>query len=84
MTRKTLPLAVRLPRITDGSEPITRFNATEVLPGCRNCTDSPEPMLKLSQLMIRLAVACVIVVVVPELVMLPTPETTTPPSGPPA
>ena len=84
LTRNTLPFAVRLPRITDGSGPVTRFNATEPLPGCRNCTDSPEPMLKPSQLMIRLAVDWVIVVTVPVLEMSPTPEITTPPTGPAA
>jgi hypothetical protein len=71
-----LPLPLRLPRITDGSEPITRFNATELLPGWTKTTDSPAPMPKLSQLMIRLPVDWVIVVTAPVLEMLPTPATT--------
>ena len=35
----------------DGSAPITRLSATELLPGCTNCTDSPALMPKLCQLM---------------------------------
>jgi len=49
-TRNTWPLAVRLPRMRDGSAPTTRFSATDWLLGCTKRTASPAAMLKLCQL----------------------------------
>ena len=82
LSRNTLPLELRLPRITDGSAPITRFSATDELPGCTNRTDSPPPMLKPCQLITTLDVDWVIVVAGPLVVIVATPERTTPSSGP--
>ena len=50
LIRNTLPFALRLPRMLDGSLPMTRFSATELLFGCTNCTLSPAAILKLCQL----------------------------------
>ena len=80
-TRKTLPLAVRLPRMFEGSDPSTRFKATELAVGCTNFTDSPAAMLKLSQLMAAFCVVCVISVLPAPLLMVALPAVTTPPAG---
>src|SRR6478736_2369476 len=81
-TRNTLPLAESLPRIAEGSDPITRFKATEALPGCLNCTASPAAMPKPCQLMMALLLPCVMVVCVPLVLMAAEPAATTPPTGP--
>ena len=80
-SRKTLPLADKLPKILEGSLPTTRFSATELLPGWTNCTVWPAPIPKLCQLMTVLALDCVMVVALPLLVMFATPAATTPPTG---
>src|SRR5579872_551809 len=49
LIRKTLPLAVRVPKMLDGSEPVTRFSATALPFGCTNWTVSPLAMLKVCQ-----------------------------------
>ena len=81
LTRNTLPLAVRLPSMFEGSDPMTRFSATELLPGCTNWTDSPARTPKLCQLIATLGVVWVIVMFpgVPPMVALPA--ETTPPTG---
>ncbi len=60
---------------------MTRFSATELLPGCTNWTDWPALMPKLSQLIATLGVVWVIVMApaVPPMVALPA--DTTPPTG---
>ena len=80
-SRNTVPLEVRLPIITDGSAPNTRFNATELLPGCTNCTEWSAPMLKLCQLITAFELDCVMVVLLPACTMFALPAATTPPVG---
>ena len=79
--KKTFPLAVRLPRIVDGSAPKTRLSATALLLGCTNRTVSPGPMLKLCQLITVLAVVWVTKVVPAPVLMLAPPAVTAPPVG---
>jgi hypothetical protein len=81
LTKKTLPLAVKLPRMLDGSEPNTRFSATELLLGCVNSTDSPAPMLKLCQLMTVFCVDWLMVVLPAPVRMLAAPAATVPCDG---
>jgi hypothetical protein len=50
LTRKTLPLADKVPKMADGSAPRTRFSATELLLGCWKVTASAGPIPKLCQL----------------------------------
>src|ERR1700690_611178 len=82
LIRNTLPLADRLPRMLEGSEPTTRLSATELLLGCTNWTASPCPMLKLCQLIATFWLDWLIVVVPTPLVMLALPADTAPPVGP--
>ena len=49
LTRKTRPLAVMLPRISEGLPPTTRFKADAVDDGCTKRTLLPAPMEKLCQ-----------------------------------
>ncbi len=81
LTRNTLPLDDRLPRMLDGLAPTTRFSATELLPGCTNCTDSPAWMPKLCQLMATLGVVWVMTMAPGVPPMLALPAETTPPAG---
>ena len=81
LTRNTLPLAERLPRMLDGSEPTTRLSATELLLGCTNCTDSPALIPKLCQLMATFDVVWVMVIFPEVPPMLAAPAATTPPTG---
>src|SRR5499427_494784 len=60
--------------------PTTRFNTAEELLDCRNRVISLDPMEKLCQLMIVLAVL-VIVRVLPEVAKPALPEATVPPVG---
>ena len=60
---------------------MTRLSATELLPGCMNCTDSPARMPKLCQLMATLDVLWVIVMLPGVPPMLALPADTTPPVG---
>src|SRR5450830_1759375 len=79
-SRNTLPLADRLPRMLEASEPSTRLSATELLLGCTNRTASPCPMLKLCQLIAAFGVDWVMVVLPAPLLMLAPPAATTPPT----
>ncbi len=81
LTRNTRPLAFRLPRIFDGSEPTTRLSVTALTLGCLKLTVSPAPMLKPCQLMAAFWLPCVIVVTPGALAMLDCPAETTPPVG---
>src|SRR5450830_1517311 len=81
-TRNTLPLAVKLPRMLDGSAPSTRFRVTELLLGCTKRTASPEATLKLCQLMTAFCVDWLMVVLPAAVLMLAPPAATTPPAGP--
>ena len=63
----------------EGSAPNTRFRATELLPGCTNCTVWPAAMPKLCQLITALAVDWVMVVADAPLAMVAPPAATTPP-----
>jgi len=57
LIRNTLPFAKSWPNITDGSAPITLFNAIADELGWKNCTSSSIFILKPFQLMIALSVA---------------------------
>ena len=81
LTRKTLPLAVRLPRIADGSWPITRLRATDVLLGWTKATDSPAPIPKDCQLIATLALDWSIVRPAAVFEKLAAPAVTAPPIG---
>ena len=81
LTRNTLPLADRLPRMLEGSEPSTRLSATELLLGCTNWTASPAAMLKLCQLIAAFWVDWLMVVLPAPVLMLAPPAATTPPAG---
>ena len=76
-----MPLAVRLPKMSEGSLVTTRLSATALLLGCANCTDAPEPMLKLFQLTTRSCVVCVTFMAAPLVVMAAAPLVTLPPCG---
>ena len=80
-SRNSLPLADRVPRILEGSEPRTRLSATEPLLGCKNRTASPCPMLKLCQLIAAFCVDWMMVVPPVPLLILAPPAVTTPPAG---
>ena len=61
LTRNTFPFADRLPRMTEGSEPSTRFSATELLVGCSKTTLLPLPIEKDCQLIAARSLVCVTV-----------------------
>ena len=65
----------------EGSDPMTRFSATELLPGCTNWTDSPARTPKLCQLIATLGVVWVIVMFPGAPPMVALPAETTPPTG---
>ena len=81
LIRNTLPFAVRLPMITDGSPPITRLSATEFASGWTKSTRCPRAMLKLSQLIAAALVDCATVTEPAPLVIVALPATTLPPTG---
>ena len=75
-------MADSLPKIWEGSEPSTRFKATELLLGCTKRTVSLAPMLKLCQLMVAALLVWVTTKTpVPPLVMIAFPLVTTPSAG---
>src|SRR5690606_24895039 len=81
LTKNTRPLAVKLPRMLEASDPSTRLRAMALLPGCRNSTDSPLPRLDACQLIATFWLVWVIfrALAVPSMVALPT--DTAPPVG---
>ena len=81
LTRKTLPLAFRLPRMLEGSDPVTRFSATELLFGWAKRTVSPWAMLKLCQFSTAFWLDWVTVSALPPLETLAAPAATEPPVG---
>ncbi|MOA16197.1 hypothetical protein D3C78_1363960 [compost metagenome] len=81
LTRNTLPLADRLPRMLDGSPPTTRLSATALALGWTKRTASPAPMLKLCQLIAAFWLPCTMVVLPAAEEMLAEPAVTTPPVG---
>jgi hypothetical protein len=54
--RMTLPFAVRLPRICEGSPPVTRFSVMEFEPGWMKLVVSPSPIENWPQLMMAFCV----------------------------
>src|SRR5579871_1936730 len=66
LIKKMRPLARKVPRITEGSAPVTRFKVVEEVEGCKNWTSSPALMLKVPQLMIALSESWVMLVVLPD------------------
>ena len=81
LTRNTLPLALKLPRMLDGSAPSTLLRMTELLLGCTKRTVSLAPMLKLCQLIAAFCVDWLMVVDPAPVLMLAAPPATTPPAG---
>ena len=79
--RNTLPLEVRLPKMSEGSVVTTRFSATELLLGWANLTAASVPMLKVFQLTTRSCVAWVTSMLEPLWVMVAVPAPTLPPPG---
>src|ERR1700691_3973570 len=59
-----------------------RLMASELAEGCRKLTVSWGAILKFDQVSDRSWLYCVMVVVVPELLICPEPDTTLPPPGP--
>ena len=82
LVRKTLPVLVSLPKISDGAVPVTRLSATPPV-GCWKCTLAALPMLKLSQLATMRCGCWVTVMALPAVAMLPAvaPPTIWPPVG---
>ncbi len=78
---KTVPLALRLPKMLVASWPVTRFSAIAPAPGWMKLTVSPAWMPKADQSMASREDVWVMVVVVPFCPMLPEPEVTVPPAG---
>ena len=81
LTRNTFPFADRLPRITEGSVPSTRFSATELLVGWSKTTLLPLPIEKDCQLIAARSLVCVTVSDLVPVAMLAWPATTSPPVG---
>src|SRR3990172_4961119 len=79
--RNTLPLADRLPRMLEGSEPSTRLSAIELLLGWTNWTASLCPMLKLCQLIATFWLDWLMVILPGLPAMLALPADTAPPVG---
>src|ERR1700681_458522 len=82
---QTCPLAVRLPMIWLTLPPVTRLSATELTPGCTNCTLEPAGMPKALQEMIALLELWVMIDLVGEGVeSVAPPDCTWKPESPPA
>src|ERR1700722_14016113 len=81
LSKKTCPLDDSLPSISEGSEPSTRFNATDWALGCTKLTCASAPMLKVFQLVTRLALCWVTVMLALDCLMLPAPAAILPPVG---
>ncbi len=81
LTRKTLPLAVRFPRMLEGSGPVTRLRATALLLGWAKRTVSPWAMLKPCQLITAFWLDWVTVRSAPRVDTLAAPAATEPPVG---
>ena len=67
--------------MTDTSAPTTRFSATLLAEGWLNVTVLPAPIEKLCQLAAILAVAWLMVMLLPLWLMVALPPTTVPPVG---
>ena len=81
LTRNTWPLAVRVPRIAEGSAPSTRLSATELLLGWTKLTLLPCAMLKESQLIATAWLVWVTVTVFGACEIVAAPAETVPPVG---
>src|SRR5579871_4252063 len=83
--RKTRPLASRAPKICVGLASWIWFSATEVAPGCTNCTVPSAEMLKLRQLSVALVEDCLTVSFEPDCDRVACPALTKPevPKEPP-
>ncbi len=81
LTRNTLPFALKLPRMTDGSAPSTRLSATELLPGWTKRTLWPAPILKLCQSMTTFALDWLMTILLVPVLIVAAPAVTTPPVG---
>src|SRR5215469_12555626 len=77
LTIQTCPFASRLPMMLVTLLLVTRLSATELEPGCTNCTVEPTGMLKALQVMIALLVLWVMIEVVAEGVLSAAPPDTT-------
>src|SRR5688572_1554745 len=81
LIRKILPLAVRSPRISDGSAPSTRLSATELELGWTKTTLLSLPIENVCQLIAACWLDWVMVTVWPLLEMVALPAVTVPPVG---
>ena len=81
LIKYTCPLALRWPSIWLPLVSKMRFTAIAPAVGCTKLTVSCAPMLKLFQFNARFWLDCVIVVVAPDVAMLPTPDASCPPAG---
>ena len=81
LTSTTLPLAVMLPAMIEGSGPTTRFSVVALELGCWKSMVCAEPMLKLCQFTAASWLACCTVVTVVVWLMLACPATSWPPCG---
>ena len=80
-TRYTWPLALSVPWISEGSEPVTRLSATASAVGCTKRTCRPCPMSNEDQSIARRALSWLIVRPFAAGVIEPLPATTWPPAG---
>src|SRR5438128_12514121 len=81
LVRKTWPLAVMRPKISDGLLPVTRLSAMAEELGWLKLTQALEPIEKLCQLRIAELVLCVTCMFDPEVEMVAAPAATDPPVG---
>src|SRR5215472_19360992 len=84
LTIHTCPFASSVPRMLVTLLLVTRLSATELDPGCTNCTVEPTGMLKALQVMIALLVVSVMTVLLGAGVLsVAPPDTTLKPESPP-
>src|SRR5258706_9054557 len=81
LVRKTWPLAVRRPKISEGLLPITRLSAIAEELGWLKLTQAPEPIEKLSHCRIAFCVDWSICILLPLDEMVALPAVTLPPAG---
>ena len=81
LSRKTRPLAVSAPRMTEGSAPTTRLRRMAWADGCTMLTAWPAPTEKPSQLIAALSVVWRMVIAWPTVAIAAPPAVTWPPPG---
>ena len=81
LDKNTWPLAFNVPKICDGLDPSTLFNATELDDGWTKLTVLPLPIEKLSHVIEVAFVDWFIVITSDDCVITAEPDTTEPPVG---